>query len=303
MIKQRTIKESVTASGVGLHKGEKVTLTLRPAPENTGIIFRRVDLDPIVEFKSAPELVGDTTMCTCLVDENNNRLSTTEHLMAAVAALAIDNIIIDVDSAELPIMDGSALPFIYLLKQAGFSELNAAKRFIRIKETVRVEKDGKWAEIKPSNEYKINFAIDFDHPVISQSKQMLSLVLTPESFIKEISRARTFGFMKDIEYLHANNLALGGNMDNAVVLDEFNVLNKDGLRYDDEFVKHKILDAVGDLYMTGNAILGEVTAYKSGHDLNNILLRELMNTQSAWEYITFDTHVDVPDTVLAAQTI
>ena len=200
-------------------------------------------------------------------------------------------------------MDGSSLPFIYLLKKAGFEEQASAKRFIRIKEKVRVEKDGKWAEIKPSNQYKINFAIDFDHPVIANSQQVMSLVVTPESFIKEISRARTFGFMKDIEYLHANNLALGGSMDNAVVLDEFNVLNKDGLRYEDEFVKHKILDAVGDFYMAGYALLGEVSAYKSGHDLNNLLIREIMNNEQAWEFVTFDDKVEAPDTVLAAQTI
>ncbi|WP_199610719.1 UDP-3-O-acyl-N-acetylglucosamine deacetylase [Flocculibacter collagenilyticus] len=302
MIKQRTVETSVTATGVGLHKGEKVTLTLRPAPENTGIVFRRIDLDPVVEFKITPELVGDTTMCTCLVNEQGVRLSTTEHLLAAVSALAIDNLVIDVDSAEIPIMDGSSLPFIYLLQQAGIEAQNSAKRFIRVKRTIRVEEGDKWAEIKPANEFKINFAIDFDHPVISQSQQVMTLSVTPQNFINEISRARTFGFMHDIEYLHANNLALGGSMDNAVVLDEYKVLNTDGLRYDDEFVKHKILDAVGDLYMAGHPLLGEVSAYKSGHALNNLLLCELMSQQDAWEFVTFENAADAPKTVLAAQT-
>ncbi|KZN51360.1 UDP-3-O-acyl-N-acetylglucosamine deacetylase [Pseudoalteromonas luteoviolacea] len=294
MIKQRTIAEVVKATGVGLHKGEKVTITLRPASANTGIVFRRVDLDPVVDFETTPEAVGDTQLCTCLTNKDGVRLSTTEHLIAAVAALGIDNLIVELDSAEVPIMDGSALPFIYLLQKGGIAELNVAKRFIRIKETVRVEEGDKWAEIEPYDGFHIDFEIAFDHPAINASRQRIGLDITAQSFTEEISRARTFGFMKDIEYMHANNLALGGSMDNAVVLDDFKVLNPNGLRYKDEFVKHKILDCVGDLFMTGHNILGKVTCYKSGHGLNNKLLREVMANEHAWEWVTFDEPVTMP---------
>jgi len=287
MIKQRTIKSPVTSTGIGLHKGEKVTLTLRPAPENTGIIFRRVDLTPVAEFPASPELVGDTQMCTCLINDQGQRLSTTEHLMAAVASLAIDNLIIEVDAAEIPIMDGSSLPFIYLMQQAEIVEQSSLRRYIKITKPVRVEIGDKWAELRPYDGFKIDFEIEFEHPIISQSKQRISLDVTADSFMKQISRARTFGFMRDIEYLRANNLALGGSMDNAIVLDEYRVLNPDGLRYDDEFVKHKILDAVGDLYMAGTPLLAEFVAFKSGHDLNNKVLVELMKQQDCWEYVTF----------------
>ncbi len=288
MIRQRTISQPVTATGIGLHKGEKVTLALRPAPENTGIIFRRVDLEPVVEFKARPDLVGDTQMCTCLINEDNVRLSTTEHLVAAIAGLGIDNIVIDVDAAEIPIMDGSSSAFIYLLQKAGIEEQNVAKKFIRVKSPVRVEDGDKWAELVPHDGFKIDFTIDFSHPAIAATKQRIEMDITPASFTKEISRARTFGFMRDIEVLHANNLALGASMENAVALDEFKVLNPEGLRYDDEFVKHKILDAVGDLYMAGHTILGCLNAYKSGHDLNNKVLVALLENQDAWEYVTFD---------------
>lgn len=302
MIKQRTIKQIVSATGVGLHKGDKVTLTLRPAPENTGIIFRRIDLDPVVTFHTSPELVGDTMMCTCLIGENGVRLSTTEHLVAAIAGLGIDNMVIDVNAAEIPIMDGSAISFIYLIQKAGIEEQNVAKRFIRIKDTVRVEQDDKWAEFKPhADGFRINFAIEFDHPAISSTPQRVSLDMSPSVFIKHVSRARTFGFMKDIEYLHANNLALGGSMENAVVMDEYRVLNAEGLRYEDEFVKHKILDAVGDLYMAGHNIVGEFTAYKSGHALNNQLLQALMNNQDAWEYVTYEEESTAPEGFLMPQ--
>lgn len=230
MIKQRTISQTVSSVGVGLHKGEKVTLTLRPAPDNTGIIFRRVDLDPVIDFKITPSLVGDTVMCTCLINEQGVRLSTTEHLMAAIAGLGIDNLVIDVDAPEIPIMDGSANPFVYLLLEAGISEQRLAKKFIRIKQTVRVEDGDKWAEFKPYNGFKLDFAISFNHPVISETTQHLVMDFSAAAFIKEISRARTFGFLHEVEYLRANNLALGGSMDNAVVLDEYRVLNQDGLR-------------------------------------------------------------------------
>lgn len=289
MIKQRTIREAISTTGVGLHKGNKVNLTLRPAAPNAGIVFRRVDLEPVVEIKALPELVRDTRMCTCLINEENVRVSTVEHLLAAVAAMGIDNMYIEVDSHEIPIMDGSSHPFIFLLQSAGIEEQGLAKRFIRVKKPVRVEEeDGKWAELLPHNGFKIDFSIDFDHPAIADSNQMVSMDMSSQNFIRDISRARTFGFMRDIEVLRANNLALGGSMDNAVVLDEFRVLNNEGLRYDDEFVKHKVLDAVGDLYMYGHSILGHLRAHKSGHALNNKLLVELIQNREAWEFVTFE---------------
>lgn len=294
MIKQRTIKESVSAIGVGLHKGEKVQLTLRPAPANTGIVFRRVDLDPVVDIKATPEAVGETTMCTCLVNEQGVKISTVEHLLSAVAGLGIDNLIIDIDSPEIPIMDGSALPFVYLIQSVGIETSNVAKRFLRIIKPIRVEEGDKWAELTPYNGFKVNFSIDFEHPVISNTCQTMTMDFSSCNFIKEISRARTFGFMKDIEFLRSHNLALGGSLENAIVLDEYRMLNKDDLRYDDEFVKHKILDAIGDLYMGGVSILGELSAFKSGHALNNILLREVFKRTDAWEWVTYEDEVDAP---------
>jgi len=301
MIKQRTIAKSISSIGVGLHKGEKVTLTLRPAPDNTGIVFRRVDLNPAVDFKIRPELVGDTVMCTCLIDDNGIRLSTTEHLMAAIAGLGIDNLLVEVDAAEIPIMDGSANPFVYLLLEAGVVEQKQAKKFIRIKKPVRVEDGDKWAEFRPHHGFRIDFEISFNHPVIAESRQHVRMDFSAASFIKEISRARTFGFLQDIEYLRANRLALGGSMDNAVVLDEFRVLNQDGLRYDDEFVKHKILYAIGDLYMAGYSILGEFKAFKTGHALNNQLLCAVLAEQENWEFVTFDKPAQMPISYLAPQ--
>lgn len=294
MIKQRTIKESVSAVGVGLHKGEKVQITLRPAPANTGIVFRRVDLDPVVDIKATPEVVGETTLCTCLVNEQNVKISTVEHLLSAVAGLGIDNLVIDVDSPEIPIMDGSALPFVYLIQSVGIETSNASKRFIRIKKTIRVEEGDKWAELKPYEGFRVNFAIEFDHPVIANTCQTMSMDLSSCSFIKEVSRARTFGFMKDIEFLRSHDLALGGSLENAIVLDEYRMLNKDDLRYDDEFVKHKILDAIGDLYMGGTSILGELNAFKSGHALNNMLLREVFKQVDAWEWVTYEDEARAP---------
>ncbi|GGW55330.1 UDP-3-O-acyl-N-acetylglucosamine deacetylase [Alishewanella tabrizica] len=301
MIKQRTINHTVTTVGVGLHKGEKVTLTLRPAPDNTGIVFRRVDLTPVVDFKITPSLVGDTVMCTCLINEQGVRLSTTEHLMAAIAGLGIDNLVIDVDAPEIPIMDGSANPFVYLLLEAGIAEQRLAKKFIRIKRAVRVEDGDKWAEFKPYNGFKLDFAISFNHPVISETTQHMVMEFSAASFIKEISRARTFGFLHEVEFLRANNLALGGSMDNAVVLDEFRVLNQDGLRYEDEFIKHKILDAIGDLYMAGYSILGEFSSFKTGHALNNQLLGAVLANQENWEFVTFDDKAEMPISFLAPQ--
>ncbi|RUO75878.1 UDP-3-O-acyl-N-acetylglucosamine deacetylase [Idiomarina seosinensis] len=289
MIRQRTLKQAISTTGVGLHKGNKVNLTLRPAPANTGLIFRRVDLDPVVDIPARADWVRDTQLCTCLINEQNVRVSTVEHLLAALAGVGVDNCIIEVDSHEIPIMDGSSHPFIYLLQSAGLEQQSAAKKFIRIKSPIRVEEeDGKWAELLPHDGFRIDFAIDFDHPAIAETGQQFSIDFSSNGFIKEISRARTFGFMKDIEYLRKNNLALGGSFDNAVVLDEFRVLNTDGLRYDDEFVKHKMLDAIGDLYMCGHSILGHLRAFKSGHALNNHLLQELLQQQHAWEFVTFE---------------
>ncbi|SES99631.1 UDP-3-O-acyl-N-acetylglucosamine deacetylase [Thalassotalea agarivorans] len=294
MMYQRTIKDKVSAIGVGLHKGEKVQLTLLPAPANTGIIFRRVDLDPAVDIPAMPEIVGETTLCTNLINEQGVQVSTVEHLLSALAGLGIDNIIVEVDAPEIPIMDGSALPFVYLIQSVGIETSNVAKRFIRIKKPIRVEEDDKWAELVPYEGFKVNFTIDFNHPVISNTVQTMSMDLTSSSFIKEISRARTFGFMKDIEFLRSHNLALGGSLENAIVLDDFKMLNSEELRYDDEFVKHKILDAIGDLYMCGSSIVGQLNAYKSGHGLNNVLLREVFKQTDAWEWVTYEDAEQAP---------
>ncbi len=287
MIKQRTIKQAVQATGIGLHKGDKVTMTLRPAPANTGIVYRRMDLEPYADIPAVADAVGDTVLCTCLSNADGVSISTVEHLSSALAGLGIDNIIVEVDANELPIMDGSASPFIFLLQTAGIEELPVAKRFIRIKRKIRVEEGDKWAEFHPYDGFKVDFRIDFDHPVISQTRQHMVMDFSSDSYVDEISRARTFGFMKDLEYMHANNLALGGSMENAVALDEYRVLNQEGLRYEDEFLKHKILDAVGDLYLGAHAIIGELRAYKSGHGLNNKLLRAMLADKQAWEYVTY----------------
>ncbi|MCC2616458.1 UDP-3-O-acyl-N-acetylglucosamine deacetylase [Aestuariibacter halophilus] len=294
MIKQRTISHAVSETGIGLHKGDKVTMTLRPAPANTGIVFRRIDLEPYVDIPARANAVGDTLLCTCLSNEDGVSISTVEHLASALAGMGIDNIIVEVDSNELPIMDGSASPFIFLLQSAGVEELNAPKRFIRIKKPVRVEDGDKWAEFHPHDGFRVDFKIDFDHPVISQTRQHVVMDFDAASYIDEVSRARTFGFMKDLEYMNANNLALGGSMENAVALDEYRVLNPEGLRYDDEFLKHKILDAVGDLYLGGHSIIGELRAYKSGHGLNNKLLNAVLAQQDCWEYVTFEHQEQVP---------
>lgn len=287
MIKQRTLRTAIRATGVGLHSGEKVMLTLRPAPADTGIVFRRVDLNPAVEIVASPENVGDTTMSTCLV-QDGVRISTVEHLLAAVAGLGIDNTYIDVSAPEIPIMDGSSGPFVFLIQSAGIVELNAPKRFIKIKKRIEVTEGDKVAVFEPFDGFKIDFTIDFKHPVFAQGSQRAVVDLSSTSFVKEVSRARTFGFMNDIEYLRSKNLALGGSMDNAIVLDEYRILNADGLRYDDEFVKHKILDAIGDLYLMGHSLIGAFTAIKSGHALNNKLLRALKADAEAWELVTFE---------------
>ncbi len=287
MIRQRTLKTTIRATGVGLHTGDKVYLTLRPAPVDNGIVFRRIDLEPVVEIQATPENVGDTTMSTCLV-QDGVRVSTVEHLLSAMAGLGIDNAFIDVSAPEVPIMDGSASPFVFLLQSAGVAEQNAHKKFIRIKKRVTVEDGDKTATFEPFDGFKVAFTIDFDHPVFKKSRQTSVIDFSSTSFVKEVSRARTFGFMKDIEFLRQNNLALGGSQENAIVMDDYRVLNEDGLRYDDEFVKHKILDAIGDLFLLGHSLVGAFSGYKSGHALNNQLIRALMADETAWELATFD---------------
>jgi UDP-3-O-[3-hydroxymyristoyl] N-acetylglucosamine deacetylase len=294
MIKQRTIKQSVKETGIGLHKGRKVTMTMRPAPANTGIIFRRMDLSPPADIHAKAQSVGDTMLCTCITNDEGHSIHTVEHLASALSGLGIDNIIVEVDSHELPIMDGSASPFIFLLQSAGIQELDAPKKFIKINKTIRVEEDDKWAEFRPYDGFKVNFAIDFDHPAISQTRQHVELDFSKDSYVDEVSRARTFGFMKDLELMNSMNLALGGSMDNAVALDEYRVLNPEGLRYDDEFLKHKILDAVGDLYLGGNSLIGELVAYKTGHGLNNKLLNAILKDKDAWEYVEYEDESRMP---------
>jgi UDP-3-O-[3-hydroxymyristoyl] N-acetylglucosamine deacetylase len=293
MIRQRTLKNVIRATGVGLHTGKKVYLTLRPAAVDSGIVFRRVDLDNPVEIKASPENVGDTRLSTSLV-KGDVRISTVEHLLSAMAGLGIDNAYVDVSAPEVPIMDGSAGPFVFLIQSAGIVEQNAAKRFIRIKRSIKVQEDDKWAQFDPFEGFKVGFAIDFDHPVFKSREQNAEVDFSTTSFVKEVSRARTFGFMRDIEQLRERELALGGSLDNAIVVDDYRVLNEDGLRYEDEFVKHKILDAIGDLYLLGHSLIGAFSGYKSGHALNNRLLCALMADKQAWEEVTFDDVESAP---------
>ena len=292
MIRQRTLNNMIRATGVGLHTGEKVYLTLHPAPVNTGIIFRRTDLDPVVEIVAKAENVGETTLSTTLVN-GDVKVSTVEHLLSAMAGLGIDNAIIDVTAPEVPIMDGSAGPFVFLLQSAGIREQDEPKQFIRITRPVTVTDGDKVASFRPYNGFKVTFSIDFDHPVFHNRTHKAELDFCTTSFVKEVSRARTFGFMHEIEYLRSKGLARGGSMDNAIVVDEYQVLNEDGLRYEDEFVKHKILDVIGDLYLLGNSLIGEFVAHKSGHGLNNTSLRELIAQKDAWEVVTFENDEDV----------
>ena len=287
MLRQRTIKTAIRATGVGLHTGDKVYMTLRPAPENSGIVFNRVNLDEPVQIPADATLVGETNLGTTLI-KDGVKVATVEHLMSALAGLGIDNLAVDLSAAEVPIMDGSAGPFVFLLQSAGIEEQNAAKRFIRVKKKVRVEHDGKWAELTPFNGFKVNFEIAFNHPVFNKLRQDATIDFSSTSFLKEVSRARTFCFLRDVEALRARNLTLGGSMDNAIVLDDFRILNEDGLRYSNEFVIHKILDAIGDAYLLGHTLLGSLSAYKSGHDLNNKLLRAMLADESAWEEVTFE---------------
>jgi UDP-3-O-[3-hydroxymyristoyl] N-acetylglucosamine deacetylase len=293
VLKQRTLSNSVRASGVGLHSGEKVNMTLRPAAKDTGIIFRRLDIEPIQQIPALAKSVVDTMLGTTIAKKNVS-VMTVEHLLADFAGLGIDNALIDLDGPEVPIMDGSSASFIFLIESAGIEEQNASKKFLRIKKKIRVEDGEKFAEFKPYNGYRISFEIDFDHPMIKSKLTKLSVDFSTLTFLKEISRARTFGFLKEIETLRSKNLALGGSLDNAIVLDDYRILNQDGLRYQDELVRHKILDVVGDLYLMGHILVGEFNGYKSGHELNNKLILKLYTDQTAWEEIEESEITDIP---------
>ena len=287
MIRQRTLKNAIRATGVGLHTGEKVYLTLRPAPVDTGIVFRRIDLDPVVDVPAKPEFVGDTRMSTT-IQNGDVKISTVEHLMSAFAGIGIDNAFVDLTAPEVPIMDGSAGPFVFLLQSAGIAEQHLPKQFISVKKTIDLREDDIWVRCEPFNGFKVSFTIDFNHPIFQASTQFASVDFSTTSFVKEVSRARTFGFLQDLETLRDAGLARGGSLDNAIVMDAFHILNEDGLRYEDEFVKHKVLDAIGDLYLLGHPLIGAFSAHKSGHELNNRLLRAIVADQDAWELVTFE---------------
>lgn len=300
MIQQRTLKNVIRATGVGLHTGDKIYLTLRPAPEDSGIVFRRVDLSPEVRIPARPDNVTDTRLSTT-VEQGGVKVSTVEHLMSAFAGLGIDNACVDLTAPEVPIMDGSAAPFVFLIQSAGIVEQGAAKKFLRVTKSVRVEDGDKWVRFDPFHGFKVSFTIDFDHPIFQNSVQHASVDFSTTSFVKEVSRARTFGFMQDVEVLQSIGLAQGGSLDNAIVLDQFHIVNEDGLRYEDEFVKHKVLDAIGDLYLLGHPLIGEYRAHKSGHALNNRILRMLLADTAAWDLVEFHDPEETP--IVFAQTV
>ena len=285
MLRQRTIKQVVSTIGIGLHSGKKVSMALRPAASNTGIVFRRVDMTPPTLVELHPERVAETMLCTALV-QNDAKVATVEHLLSALAALGIDNLYVDLDAPEIPIMDGSASPFLYLLQSAGIEELMSPKRFIRIKKPIEASRGDGWAKLLPYDGFKASFEIDFNHPAVISTAQYLEIDFSQQAYASEISRARTFGFMRDVEMLRSRNLGLGGSLENAIVLDDYRVLNHEGLRYGDEFIRHKILDAIGDLYTLGHGIIGYYQAHKSGHAINNLLVRALLQQQDAWEMVT-----------------
>ena len=287
MLKQRTLKQTITTTGIGLHSGKKVTMTLKPAPANTGILFKRVDLQPPVIIDSHPERVGETMLCTGLVIETA-KVATIEHLLSALAGLGIDNLWIEIDAPEIPIMDGSAAPFLYLILSTGIQELDAPKRFIKITKPIEARKGDAWARLTPYAGFKASFEIAFNHPAVNATAQQLEINFSSQAYASEVARARTFGFMRDVEMLRSRNLGLGGSLENAIVLDEYRVINPDGLRYNDEFIRHKILDAVGDLYTLGHGIIGAFHGYKAGHAINNLLVRELLKQQEAWDMVTLD---------------
>jgi UDP-3-O-[3-hydroxymyristoyl] N-acetylglucosamine deacetylase len=298
MLKQRTLKTLIRATGVGLHSGTKVTIVLRPAAPDTGIVFRRVDLAEPVDLKVDPLAVGDTRLASCL-ERDGAKISTIEHLMSALAGLGIDNLYVDVDAAELPIMDGSAAPFVFLLQSAGIEEQKAAKRFLRVKKTVEVRDGDKWARLEPYDGFRLSFSISFNHPAVAQTGAQVTVDFADDSYVREVARARTFGFTQDVEFMRDQGLALGGSLENAIVMDEYRVLNNDGLRFADEFARHKLLDAIGDLYIVGHPLLAAFSAYKSGHALNNQLLRALLADETAWELASFDRIESAPVTIAA----
>ena len=302
MVGQRTLKNIIRASGVGLHTGKRILMTVRPAGPDTGIVFRRTDLASPVDIPARAENVGETMLGTSLV-KGDVKVSTVEHLLSAFAGLGIDNAVVELSGPEVPIMDGSAGPFVFLLQSAGIEQQRAPKRFIRIRKTVRLEDGDKWAQFDPFDGFKVNFEIEFNHPIFKRRAQRASMDFSTTSFLKEISRARTFGFMRDLENMRARNLALGGNLDNAIVLDDSKVLNEGGLRYEDEFVKHKILDAIGDLYLLGYSLIGEFSGFKSGHGLNNRLLRALLADTEAWEAVVFERPEDTPISYVRAPVL
>ncbi len=287
MLKQRTLKSLIRAKGVGLHTGQQVTLALRPAHPDTGIVFRRVDLEPPVDIPARCDLVGETRLSSCLVHQGG-KVYTVEHLMSALAGLGVDNAYVDIDGPEVPIMDGSAAPFALLIQQAGLEEQAVPKRFLRVKRAVEVREGDKWAKLEPYEGLRLSFSIVFNHPVIEKSNQAVTVDFAETSYLKEIARARTFGFMHEVESLRENGLALGGGLDSALVLDEYRLLNADGLRFADEFIRHKVLDAIGDLYLVGRPLLAAFSAHKSGHALNNQLLRALLADATAWEMASFE---------------
>lgn len=293
MIKQRTLKNAIRTTGVGLHTGDKIHLTLLPAPIDSGIVFRRVDLNPPVEIKASAKNVGETTLSTCLIKEGV-RVSTVEHLMSAMAGLGIDNAIVELTGPEIPIMDGSAGPFVFLIQSAGVQEQNAPKKFVRVTKEITLTDGDKLATFLPFDGFKVSFSIEFDHPVFKDRRPQTELEFSSSTFVKDISRARTFGFMHEIEYLRSKGLARGGSMENAIVVDKYRILNEDGLRFEDEFVKHKVLDAIGDLYMLGSSLICEYRAHKSGHSLNNRALRLLLERPDAWELVTFEENQPMP---------
>ncbi|MDR3213410.1 MAG: UDP-3-O-acyl-N-acetylglucosamine deacetylase [Azoarcus sp.] len=297
MIRQRTLKSIVRATGVGLHGGRKVNLVLRPAVVNTGIVFHRVDLHPQVDLPADPYSVCDTRMCSGL-EKGGHKVGTVEHLMSALAGLGIDNLHIDVDAPEIPILDGSASPFVFLLQSAGIEEQTAPKKFLRVRKTVEYREGDKLVRLSPYDGFRLRFSIVFDHPAIDATANDVVIDFAEHSYVRDVSRARTFGFMQDVEFMQANGLALGGSLENAIVMDEYRVLNADGLRYVDEFVKHKVLDAIGDLYLCGHPLLADYSAYKAGHALNNQLLRVLLEDASAWEIVQFDGATPVPEAVV-----
>lgn len=296
MLKQRTLKSTVKTTGVGLHSGVKVTLVLRPAAPDTGIVFTRVDLEPPVELKADPYSVGDTRMASCL-ERDGAKLGTVEHLMSALAGLGIDNLYVDVDAAEIPIMDGSASPFVFLLQSAGIEEQQVPKKFLRILKPVEVREGDKWARLEPFDGFRISFSILFNHPAVDQSGTQVTVDFADDSYVRSIARARTFGFTQDVEALRSQGLALGGSLENAIVMDEYRILNAEGLRLNDEFVRHKVLDAIGDLYLAGHPLLGSFSAFKSGHAMNNRLLRELLSDASAWQWASFSALEQAPAAV------